>query len=145
MKKKILLLSFVCCLTACKTDDDKDYATLSGILSHQKSDSLMILSPSKNIKTIRVATDGTFSDTIKLKTGIYNLTDGKQYTVVYLKNGYDLKMRLDATNFEESIYFEGIGARTNSYKRTEYSISQKIYDYVASTFIFIYKLFYMKD
>jgi hypothetical protein len=141
MKKVLFLLIFVCCLTACKTDDDKDYATLSGTLNHQNSDSLMILSQSKIIKTIKVAADGTFSDTIKVKSGAYYLSDGKKYTAIYLKNGYNLKISLDAANFDESIYFEGTGARNNNYERMKDSIAEKIFDYVTDIFIFIYKIF----
>jgi len=100
----------------------------------------MIISKSKIIKTIKVAADGTFSDSIKVKSGAYKLSDGKDYAMVYLKNGYDLKIGLDAANFDESIYFEGTGTRTNSYERIKDFIAEKILDYVVGVLMFVYNL-----
>ncbi|MFH6991622.1 hypothetical protein [Flavobacterium sp. FlaQc-48] len=141
MKKVALLLGLVCSLTACQTDADKNYAILSGTLNHQSSDSLMIISQSKIIKTITVADDGTFSDSVKVKTGNYNLSDGSQHALIYLKNGYDLKIGADAANFNQSICFGGTGARINTYERMKEFLAEKIFDYVSGTLMFVYNLF----
>jgi hypothetical protein len=140
MKKVVLLLSLVCCLSACQGEADKNYAVLSGTLNHQNSDSLMIISQSKIIKTIKVAKDGSFSDTLKVKNGTYNLSDGTQHAVIYLKNGYDLKIGVDASNFDQSIYFGGIGAQTNSYERVKNTLGELLFDYVAGVLMFVYHL-----
>jgi hypothetical protein len=142
MKKVVLLLSFVCSLTACQRDADKNYAVLSGILNHHKSDSVMIMSQSKIIKTIKIAPDGTFSDSVKVKTGNYKFSDGSQHTVIYLKNGYDLKIGVDGADFDQSICFGGTGAQTNSFERMKNSIAEKIFDYVAGVLMFVYHLIY---
>lgn len=141
MKKIVLLLSVVSFLTGCQTDTDRNYAVLSGKLTHQNSDSLMVASQSKIIKTIKVAKDGTFSDTLKVKNGAYNLSDGEQQTVVYLQNGYDLQIGLDGADFNQSIVFGGRGAQTNSYEKIKQSVAEKIFDAFASMLMFVYNLF----
>src|SRR4029079_3387114 len=54
-------------------------------------------------------------DTLSVKEGLYILNDGAEYTQVYLKNGYDLKLKMDAKNFDNSIVYEGVGAAENNY------------------------------
>lgn len=58
---------------------------------------------------------GVFKDTLNVKEGMYLLFDGAEYTQMYLKNGYDLKVKLDAKNFDESIVYTGIGEKENNY------------------------------
>ena len=41
--------------------------------------------------------------------------DGTEYTQLFLKNGYDLKMKMDAKQFDESIVYTGVGAAENNY------------------------------
>jgi thiol-disulfide isomerase/thioredoxin len=41
--------------------------------------------------------------------------DGKEYTQMFLKNGFDLKMNVDAQQFDESIVYTGIGAAENNF------------------------------
>jgi hypothetical protein len=36
------------------------------------------------------------------------LFDGKEYTELFLKNGYDLNLKMNAQDFDESIVYSGI-------------------------------------
>jgi thiol-disulfide isomerase/thioredoxin len=69
----------------------------------------------KLIKKIQVNKDGTFKDTMSVATGRYLLSDGNEYTIVYLKNGFNLKMKVDTKTFDESIVYSGKGATENNF------------------------------
>lgn len=69
----------------------------------------------KLIKKIQVNKDGVFKDTINVVTGRYFMSDGNKYTIVYLKNGFDLKLKMDAKTFDESIVYTGKGANENNF------------------------------
>ena len=101
-------------VTSCKEEALKDYVTLSGKIIDQNSDSLVVRSREYS-KTIKVNADGTFSDTLKVVTGMYNFFDGAESTSIYLKNGFDLVISLDTKQFDESISYTGEGAEVNNY------------------------------
>jgi thiol-disulfide isomerase/thioredoxin len=67
------------------------------------------------VKEIKVDGSGYFNSTFDIKEGMYQLYDGKEYTDVYLKNGFNLSLTLDAKNFDESILYNGTGAAENNY------------------------------
>ena len=69
----------------------------------------------KLIKKIQVNKDGVFKDTMNIATGRYAMSDGNEYTIVYLKNGFDLKLKMDAKKFDESIVYTGKGANENNF------------------------------
>jgi thiol-disulfide isomerase/thioredoxin len=114
MKKIVYFLSITMLIISCKNEEIKDYVTLSGKIIDQNSDSLMVRSREYS-KTIKVNADGTFTDTLKVSTGVYNLFDGEESTSIYLKNGYDLVISLDTKQFDESISYTGEGAEVNNY------------------------------
>lgn len=114
MKKLVLCLS-VLAIIACKEEAPKDYVTFSGKIENQNSDSLFVFQGRNFSKTIKVAEDGTFSDTLKVATGMYGIYDGSESTQIYLKNGYDLNLALDTKAFDESLKFSGEGAESNNY------------------------------
>ena len=69
----------------------------------------------KLIKKIQVDKEGVFRDTLNVVPGRYQLFDGNEITMVYLKNGFDLKLKMDATMFDESIVYTGNGAAENNF------------------------------
>ena len=95
--KKISLLIFLIALVGCQ-EDAKDYVTFSGKITNKNSDSIVIRARGYS-KTMKVKDDGTFGDTLKVKTGMYNFYDGGESTNIFLKNGYDIKMTLDTKMF----------------------------------------------
>ncbi len=113
MKKLIVCLTALSIL-ACK-QEPKDYATFSGKIENKSSDSLFVFQGRAFSKTIKVNEDGTFSDTLKVKTGVYGVYDGNEQTSVYLANNYDIKMTLDTQKFDESIKFSGLGSDANNF------------------------------
>lgn len=128
MKKIFLILAIVIVIAAGKKDAPIEYVTLSGKITNKNSDSLVI-GQRKIIKKIKVNSDGTFSDTLKIKEGNYVLFDGKEKTNVYLKNGYDLKVTLDAKQFDETIKYTGTGESENNYLANRARLEEKILDF----------------
>ena len=127
MKKLIYFLSIVLLVASCKKEEPKDYVTLSGKIMDQNSDSLVVRSRDYS-KTIKVNADGTFSDTLKVATGIYNFFDGAESTSIYLKNGFDLIISLDTKQFDESISYTGEGAEVNNYLAAKALMQEDVFE-----------------
>ncbi|WP_066225395.1 TlpA family protein disulfide reductase [Formosa haliotis] len=126
--KKILIAIGALTIFACQeTPKNKDYVTLSGKITDQNSDSLVIRSRTFN-KTIAVHSDGTFKDTLKVEPGLYNLFDGKESSTIFLKNGYDLNITLDTKEFDETITYTGEGATNNSFLAEKSLVQEKLFD-----------------
>jgi len=109
--KKLILLVAVLAIFSCKNEPEipKDYATLSGKIENNSVDSLMVRTRTYS-KTIKINDDGTFKDTLKIKTGVYSITYGKQGTAIYLENDFDIKLVFDAEKLGETTKFSGKGS-----------------------------------
>jgi thiol-disulfide isomerase/thioredoxin len=68
----------------------------------------------KLIKEIKVDSKGVFKDSFEVKDGFYVMFDGVEYAQLYLKDGFDLKLTMDAKMFDESIVFKGKGEAENN-------------------------------
>ena len=112
--KKLLLCLSVLAIVACKQEAPKDYVTFSGKIENQSSDSVVLRTRTTS-KTFKVNKDGTFKDTLKVETGMFNFYDGNESTNIYLKNGYDLKLTLDTKEFNKTLKFSGSGSESNNY------------------------------
>ncbi|KJD32868.1 thioredoxin [Tamlana nanhaiensis] len=124
--KKILLGAFALAAIACK-QEPKDYVTLSGKITDKNSDSLLIRTRTYS-KTIKVNDDGTFSDTLKVEPGIYNLFDGAESTNIFLKNGFEIDIALDTKEFDESITFTGSGAEHSTFLAKNALMQEELLD-----------------
>lgn len=69
----------------------------------------------KDIQQIKANDKGIFEATFGVAEGMYYLFDGQEYASLYLKNGFDLTVKLDAKNFDETLLFSGKGALENNY------------------------------
>ena len=128
MKKIIYIVSCaVLTIVSCAKESPKDYVTISGIITNQNSDSIVVLAK-KFKKRITVNTDGTFSDTLKVTSGNYRLFDGSESTNMYLKNGYDLNVTVNTKEFDETIKYQGIGANPNNYLAQWALLKEKLFD-----------------
>lgn len=83
-------------------------------IDQRNSDSIAILGPAKFKKVIHLK-DGQFSDSFAVTPGFHQFSDGTENTLMYLKNGYDLNMKMDAKMFDESIVYSGEGANENNF------------------------------
>jgi thiol-disulfide isomerase/thioredoxin len=127
MNKLIYVLAIVLItLVSCKKEEPKDYVTLSGKILNSVSDTLFISSETSN-KKIMLKADGTFSDTLKVKTSQYMLTIGDQMAGLYLKNNEDLEVIFDYKNFNKTLVFDGIGALPNTYLAKKMLINEVVF------------------
>ena len=125
--KNFILAIFIIALVSCKESKTIDYALFSGKIENQNSKTITILNSSKEkLKEIEVSEDGTFSDTILNVNGYYSFSDGKESTALYLKNGFNLNLKMDAKEFDESIVYIGEGNEVNNFLAQKYLIIERL-------------------
>lgn len=121
-----MFLCFIA-IVSCK-EEPKDYVTLSGKISNQTSDSIVLRS-SLMFKTIHVAPDGTFSDTLKInRPEVFGFFNGRIATPIFLKNGFDIKMEADMGNIENTVQYSGPGSEHNNYLTQQMQLQKKLLD-----------------
>lgn len=69
----------------------------------------------KVVQEIKINPKGIFQAEFPVQQGIYQMFDGVEYAQLYLKNGYNLKMTMNAAQFDETIKFEGKGSVENNF------------------------------
>lgn len=127
--KKLLAFLFLFAVLACKKETPKDYATLSGKIMNQNSDSLLIYQGRAFSKTIKVNTDGSFKDTLKIvKSGLFAIYDGTSGAPVFLENDIDLKVNVDAKTFDKSLNFSGKGHENSNFLIDRMRLEKKLLD-----------------
>jgi thiol-disulfide isomerase/thioredoxin len=100
--------------------------TLQVDIVNRKGDVVYLREGRKNVLEIKADDKGVFKSTFAIKEGMYTFFDGNEYAQLFLKPGYDLKMTLDATKFDESLKFYGTGSKENNFLAEQTLIDQKI-------------------
>ena len=128
MRKLGILLFSIGVLTSCAQEQPKEYATVSGQLENNKDSLITISSRAGILKTIKINTDGTFKDTLKIeKAAIYTFqTSPSKRAPLYLKNGFDIRLTGDANAFMKSFKYTGTGADNSNYIIAQIAMSQSI-------------------
>lgn len=126
MKTKLILMTGLCLMFSVSALSN-DRIILSGKIKKPNSDSLWLEDQSGKVHAyIKVDKSGSFRDTLNLKTGLYDLNDGKEYTSVWLKPGFDLNISIDTRKFDESVKYKGRGASENNYLAGKYLLEEKM-------------------
>jgi thiol-disulfide isomerase/thioredoxin len=126
--KRLLALCIALSLFACKKEDPKDYATVSGKIENpHESKTLKIFQGRKYEKLVTLADDGSFKDTLKVVEGDYTIKHGDQYGVIYLKNDNESTLNTDFENFTKTMVFGGDGADINNFSIQSYLISNEYF------------------
>jgi len=112
--KKIRFFLFALVITNISFGQD-NVVKFEADIANRNGDVLFIKNNRIIVKEIKVEGDGHFSSSFEIKEGMYQLFDGAEYTELFLKNGFDLKMKMDAQNFDGSIVYSGKGAAENNY------------------------------
>ena len=123
---KIIAVLCVLVLVSCGKEP-KNYATISGKITNQNSDSLVIRKQSYS-KTIQVGEDGTFKDTLKVEPGVYMLYDGTEATSMFLKNGFDIQVTLDTKLFDETVTYTGVGSENSNFLAEKNLLEESLFD-----------------
>lgn len=80
------------------------------------------------ISEMKPDSKGLFKSEFQVKEGMYQMFDGAEYAQLFLKNGFDIKMTMDAKQFDETIKFEGKGAKENNYLAAE-TLAEETFGY----------------
>lgn len=129
MMKKISTIVFgLLMMVACSQEHSEDYLTFSGKLENNKDSILTISNRQGVIKKIKINIEGSFKDTLKLKSDageVYTIQTGaNKVAPIYLKNGFDLVLKGDSEKFMESFTFSGNGAANTNFVMAQIEKSQ---------------------
>jgi thiol-disulfide isomerase/thioredoxin len=114
--KKIFLIAVILMSSFSSSAQKKSYVTFQAEIANRFGDVVSFFNDkNKLVKKIQVNKNGIFKDTMNVVTGRYVFSDGNEFTIVYLKNGFDLKMKMDTKMFDESIVYTGKGADENNF------------------------------
>jgi len=117
MKKTTYLFLLILVIISCKKETN--FVTLSGKVTNKNTDSLLIFHPETNFsKIIKLNQDGIFKDTLKVNNGLFTITNGKDFSLLYLINGDNISMNLDANTFNKSLKFTGDHEIENNFLAT---------------------------
>jgi thiol-disulfide isomerase/thioredoxin len=122
MKK---LLSFLLTLVFTTLVISQETMTFQAEITHKNGEVLFIKQGNTIIQEIKGDSKGIFKATFPVKEGMYQMFDGVEYAQLFLKNGFDLKMTMDASAFDETIKFKGKGEKENNYLAQETLLEQK--------------------
>lgn len=123
MKNLIALLLLVIFSSSVSAQDNMAFQAK---IDNKNGDILFIQENGKTVQEIKLNPKGLFQAKFPIKEGFYQLFDGAEYAQLFLKNGYDLKMTMDAAQFDETIKFEGKGSKENNYLAEETLAEEKI-------------------
>jgi thiol-disulfide isomerase/thioredoxin len=112
--RKLFLIAIVLMSSMSGSAQNISYVTFQAEIANRNSDTIYIKNNYKFSKMIVLNSKGIFKDTLKVVDGSYYMNDGKESTELYLKNGYNLKMKMDAKQFDESIVYSGKGDAENN-------------------------------
>jgi thiol-disulfide isomerase/thioredoxin len=130
--RKLFFIGLLLLCTFNGTAQLKPKMSFQAEITNRNTDSIFIRNRQngKVLKTIAINKAGIFKDTLSIAEGVYMLYDGKEYAKIFIKNGYDLKLKIDAQKFDESMVFSGKGAVENNYM-AQSSLLETKYDYTS--------------
>jgi thiol-disulfide isomerase/thioredoxin len=117
--KKVVSIAIILGFSILSVAQTNNFVIFKAEIANKNTDYISIRDNKKVYKKIQVNKDGFFKDTLNVKEGFYQMYDGVEVTTLYLKNGYDLNLKMDAKKFDESIVYTGVGANENNYLAQE--------------------------
>lgn len=124
MKKVIYLLLLSSCFSFAQTTGKVKF---SAKIENRNSDTITIYGPKKFKHTIPVNKKGIFESSFEVTEGIHQFNDGSESSLLFLKDGYDLKLTLNAKEFDETIVYKGNGEKENNYLAKK-AISDEVFE-----------------
>ena len=134
--KKLLFGALALTIASCTNTAPVDYALFSGTIKNAESKKLTIKNSSnKSIREITLSDSGTFSDTIFNGNGYVSFFNGKESSAMYVKNGDNITLNMDAKEFDETVTYTGNGSAANNFLAQKFLIKEK-----AGSFKVLYSL-----
>ncbi len=115
MTMKIFCFYSFCLLMSVFCFGQNNAVTLNIVVLNNKTNFLYVKDKNEIIRQIKFSKSNYFSDYFQIREGIYQINYDKSYSDVYLKPGFNLKITVDANNFEETIKYSGKGEAENNY------------------------------
>ena len=123
--KNLLLLLVIISIFSCQKEVKPSHVTFNGFIENSNTNSAKI-SGNGFEKLIEITDNGSFSDTLKIdKEGYYSLRIGRESTSIYLIKGKNIRLTLNANEFDESLSYSGDIAGENNYLAAKYLLSEK--------------------
>ncbi|MEO8235167.1 MAG: TlpA disulfide reductase family protein [Flavobacterium sp.] len=115
--KKLFLFTLLTFCSVYSFGQSKNIVKFQAEIANRNGDVIYIKdNKNKTIKEIKINDKDIFKDAVEIeKEDFYVFFDGTEYTQLFLKNGYDIKLKMDAKKFDESIVYTGNGAAENNY------------------------------
>lgn len=114
LMKKITYLLLLSVFATFGQTEKKSKVKFTAKIENRNSDTLKIYGPNRFVEVIPVK-NGVFEATFETTDGIHQFTDGNESSMLFLKDGDDLKLVMNAKEFDESIIYKGNGANENNY------------------------------
>jgi thiol-disulfide isomerase/thioredoxin len=130
--KKLLTLCIAISLFACKEEQAPkiDYTLFSGKIENPLDKTVTIYNGREKVAEMPLGEEGTFADTLKIESGYYTLSHGRESSAIYLNPGDAIYVKLDTKEFDETITYSGKGAENSNYLAAKYLVDEKSnYDY----------------
>lgn len=112
MKKITYLFLLSACFSFAQSTGKVNF---SAKIENRNSDTLTIYGPKKFEHVIPVNKKGVFESTFEITEGLHQFNDGSESSMLFLRDGYDLKLNMDAKEFDETIVYKGKGEKENNY------------------------------
>lgn len=113
--KKISYLLLLSVFVSFAQTEKKSTARFSAKIENRNSDTLTIYGANKFKQVIPINEKGVFEATFEIKDGLHQFSDGVESSMMYLKDGDDLSMTMNAKEFDETIVYNGKGADENNF------------------------------
>lgn len=126
--KNLLLLSIVFTTLFSCAQNERAYVLFSGQIKNSKETIIEIGNSGRSFqKEIAIDLNGNFKDTLYIDNpGSYFYQIGKAYSTVFLKDGYDLSISIDADDFFRSTKYSGKGSEVNNFNVARGTLNSKL-------------------
>lgn len=109
-----------------KTSPKLGVLKITAIIENCNGDYIYIKINKNKTKKIRINEAGFFNDTLVINDGFYQFYDGANFADLYVKDGYDMIINVDAANFTKSLAFSGDGATENNFMATSRILENRL-------------------
>ncbi|PZD79589.1 hypothetical protein [Mesonia sp. K7] len=133
MKQCYLLIISLFILVSCKKDVDEDVTFFAGKILNTNHKYITIGHKSGIIDTVYLNDNSEFSYTFKnAEPGFYKFRLEPESQMFYIEEGDSLWVRVNASEFDESLVFTGDGAERNNFLMQLYLLNEKNNDLILS-------------
>jgi thiol-disulfide isomerase/thioredoxin len=113
--KKLAYLVLLSAFVSFAQTEKKSTIKFAAKIENRNGDTLTIYGPNRFKQAIPVNKKGIFVATLEITDGLHQFSDGKESSLMYLKNGDDLSLTLNTKEFDETIVYKGKGADENNF------------------------------